>query len=57
MDRSLYVDFLENYYLATQLPISIFEKKQHVAQGAPHIHDLGLPLHVLSCLPDLLPDL
>lgn len=57
MEISPYIDFLENYYQATNLPVSIFDQKQLLAQGAHHIKDFNLSMLLMSCLPDDLPDL
>lgn len=57
MDVLPYIDFTRYYYQATNLPVSIFDRKQLLAQGAHHIKDFNLPMLLMECLPNELPDL
>lgn len=45
---------LEQFYQATQLPISCFTGKALIAQGA-HVQDFNLPLMIVNSLPEPLP--
>lgn len=49
--------FIEKYYQATRIPISIFDGKNLLYKGEHTIQDYNLPLYIVNSLPETLPDI
>ena len=49
--------FIEKYYQATRIPISIFDGRSLLYKGEHVIQDYNQPLYLVSSLPEALPDI
>lgn len=49
--------FIESYYAASGIPISVFEKKELKLKGGNDLQDFNIPLYLVNSLPDVLPDI
>ena len=57
MELSTYMDYLNSLHFSTNLPISLFRNKSLIGQSTHYITDFNLPMLLLECLPDELPDM